>query len=161
MNSAMPSFAPILWTAGISPSRMSWQEWRRRQGFPKQEAREILQTRAFSDAVDADWALARSMGITAGPDLRHRFRSTGRGAALRGARTAPARPGGEKKKMNPGCSITVICCVALQTSSLDVFYYTPRSSVFACLASNRPVSSKGQAFEQPVKRRGKGLRLIV
>jgi predicted DsbA family dithiol-disulfide isomerase len=36
-------------------------------GLPEKEAREALQTRAFKEAVDSDWALARRMGISAVP----------------------------------------------------------------------------------------------
>lgn len=36
-------------------------------GLPEEEARTILQTRRFKEAVDSDWARARQMGITAVP----------------------------------------------------------------------------------------------
>jgi predicted DsbA family dithiol-disulfide isomerase len=36
-------------------------------GLPEQEARSILQSRAFRQAVDADWARSRELGITAVP----------------------------------------------------------------------------------------------
>jgi predicted DsbA family dithiol-disulfide isomerase len=36
-------------------------------GLSEKAAREVLQTRAFREAVDADWALAGSMGISAVP----------------------------------------------------------------------------------------------
>ena len=36
-------------------------------GLSKKEAGKVLQTRAFKEAVDADWALAYKMGITAVP----------------------------------------------------------------------------------------------
>ncbi len=39
----------------------------RTAGLPEKEAGEVLQTRTFRDAVDADWTLAGSMGIEAVP----------------------------------------------------------------------------------------------
>ena len=36
-------------------------------GLPEQEAAEVLNTRAFSEAVDSDWDLAGQMGISAVP----------------------------------------------------------------------------------------------
>jgi predicted DsbA family dithiol-disulfide isomerase len=36
-------------------------------GLPEKEAREAMQTRAFREAVDSDWALSRKMGISAVP----------------------------------------------------------------------------------------------
>jgi predicted DsbA family dithiol-disulfide isomerase len=36
-------------------------------GLPVEAAREVLETRSFSDAVDADWAKSRSYGITGVP----------------------------------------------------------------------------------------------
>ena len=36
-------------------------------GLPEKEACEILQTRAFKEAVDSDWALCEKMGISAVP----------------------------------------------------------------------------------------------
>jgi len=36
-------------------------------GLPENEAREALQMRAFKEAVDSDWALARRIGISAVP----------------------------------------------------------------------------------------------
>ncbi len=36
-------------------------------GLPGEEAAEVLNTRAFSEAVDADWALAGQLGISAVP----------------------------------------------------------------------------------------------
>ncbi|MBA4421924.1 MAG: dithiol-disulfide isomerase [Syntrophus sp. (in: bacteria)] len=36
-------------------------------GLPEKEADEILQTRAFREAVDSDWALCERMGISAVP----------------------------------------------------------------------------------------------
>ena len=36
-------------------------------GLPEKEAREALQTRAFKEAVDSDWALANRRGISAVP----------------------------------------------------------------------------------------------
>ena len=36
-------------------------------GLPGKEAREVLQSRAFKDAVDSDWRLSRELGITAVP----------------------------------------------------------------------------------------------
>ena len=36
-------------------------------GLPEKEAREALQTRAFREAVDSDWALAHRRGISAVP----------------------------------------------------------------------------------------------
>jgi predicted DsbA family dithiol-disulfide isomerase len=36
-------------------------------GLPGREAREILKTRSFREAVDADWDLAARMGISAVP----------------------------------------------------------------------------------------------
>ena len=43
-------------------------------GLPEKEAGEILQTRAFREAVDSDWALCERMGISAVPTfvLDHR-----------------------------------------------------------------------------------------
>lgn len=38
-----------------------------RVGLPGDEARRVLETRAMRDAVDADWARARSLGITGVP----------------------------------------------------------------------------------------------
>jgi predicted DsbA family dithiol-disulfide isomerase len=38
-----------------------------RVGLPGGEARRVLETRAMKDAVDADWARARSLGITGVP----------------------------------------------------------------------------------------------
>ncbi|HAR50174.1 hypothetical protein ER57_10715 [Smithella sp. SCADC] len=47
---------------------------------------------------------------------------------------------------------TLICPdkigIARQTTPLNVYSYTPHGSVFACLASEHPVSSTGQAFKQ-------------
>lgn len=36
-------------------------------GLPREEAAEVLATRAFKEAVDSDWDLSRKMGITAVP----------------------------------------------------------------------------------------------
>lgn len=36
-------------------------------GLNGEEAREVVEARTFMDAVDADWTLARSLGITAVP----------------------------------------------------------------------------------------------
>jgi hypothetical protein len=47
-----------------------------------------------------------------------------------------AHIGGNVKAKLSGCLKTIICCVALQTSSLDGFPYTPRTSVIARLASD-------------------------
>jgi predicted DsbA family dithiol-disulfide isomerase len=36
-------------------------------GLPEQEAAEVLKTRVFREAVDADWDLAAQLGISAVP----------------------------------------------------------------------------------------------
>ena len=36
-------------------------------GLPEKEARKVLQSRTFKDAVDSDWARCRELGITAVP----------------------------------------------------------------------------------------------
>ncbi len=36
-------------------------------GLPEKEARKVLQSRTFKDAVDSDWARSRELGITAVP----------------------------------------------------------------------------------------------
>ena len=36
-------------------------------GLDRAEAREVLETRSFSDAVDRDWDLSRARGVTAAP----------------------------------------------------------------------------------------------
>ncbi len=40
-------------------------------GLDAQAARESLETRTFSDAVDADWAKARELGLTGVPSFTH------------------------------------------------------------------------------------------
>jgi len=49
---------------------------------------------------------------------------------------------------------TVICCVALRASSLNVFHYTPRSSVLARLASAPFLNSLPHpvVFQRPMNR---------
>ena len=39
----------------------------RKLGLPEDEAREVLTSRRFRDAVDADWQRCRNLGITAVP----------------------------------------------------------------------------------------------
>jgi predicted DsbA family dithiol-disulfide isomerase len=36
-------------------------------GLPEKEARKVLQSRTFKDAVDSDWSRSRELGITAVP----------------------------------------------------------------------------------------------
>jgi predicted DsbA family dithiol-disulfide isomerase len=36
-------------------------------GLPEEETREVLKARAFREAVDADWAMAEQLGISAVP----------------------------------------------------------------------------------------------
>jgi predicted DsbA family dithiol-disulfide isomerase len=47
----------------------------RAAGLPAEEAGEVLRTRAFRAAVDADWALAAELNITAVPTFRLGFQN--------------------------------------------------------------------------------------
>jgi hypothetical protein len=44
---------------------------------------------------------------------------------------------------------TMVCCVALRSRRCDLRQSRPHSTILARLASEHPVSSTGQAFEQP------------
>ena len=55
-------------------------------GLDVYAAREVLQSRSFSDAVDADWDLSRRYGVTRRAHFCRRPKSRGRRATIRSAR---------------------------------------------------------------------------
>ncbi len=67
MNSTAPSFGPITSTGSISPRPIQLIALAEAVGLPGREAAEVLNTRSFSKAVDADWDLAGQLGISAVP----------------------------------------------------------------------------------------------
>ena len=68
-------------------------------GLPGREAAEVLKTRTFREAVDADWELAGTTGDIGRSDLRPRRLGRGRGSALRSPGKISPRPRGETESV--------------------------------------------------------------